>query len=84
MGEASGRRVLLRGQGGCGFKLQDRPPCAGRATMTDHPELVPAHSITLSARTKNDSGIVSLSALAVFKLMTRSNLVGCSMGRSAG
>jgi hypothetical protein len=52
--------------------------------MTDHPELVPAHSITLSARTKNDSGIVSLSALAVFKLMTRSNLVGCSMGRSAG
>src|SRR5262249_25429943 len=37
----------------------------------------PHHSITSSARSRNDSGIVRPSALAVVKLMTRSNLVGC-------
>src|SRR5262249_2199893 len=42
------------------------------------------YSITLSARWSTDGGIVSLSALAVFRLMTSSNLVGCSTGRSAG
>src|SRR5262249_36887438 len=44
----------------------------------------PLHSMTSSARSKNDSGMVRPSALAVVKLMTRSNLVGCSTGRSAG
>ena len=33
---------------------------------------------------ENDSGIVSPSALAVLRLTTRSNLTGCSTGRSAG
>src|SRR6516225_7799555 len=42
------------------------------------------HSITSSARNRNDSGIVSPSALAVVRLITRSNLVGCSTGMSAG
>jgi hypothetical protein len=42
------------------------------------------YSMTWSARSSNDCGIVSPSALAVFKLMTNSNLVGCSTGRSAG
>jgi hypothetical protein len=37
-----------------------------------------------SARTCSDWGIVRPSALAVFELMTSSNLVGCSTGRSAG
>jgi hypothetical protein len=37
-----------------------------------------------SARASTDGGIVSPSALAVFRLMTRSNFVGCSTGRSAG
>ena len=42
------------------------------------------YSITLSARSSNDSGIVKLSALAVVRLMTKSYLVGCSTGMSAG
>src|SRR5262249_16081458 len=43
-----------------------------------------AYSITLSASDRNDSGIISPSALAVFRLTTSSNLVGCSTGRSEG
>jgi hypothetical protein len=42
------------------------------------------YSITSSARDRNDSGIVSPSALAVFILITRSNLVGCSTERAVG
>jgi hypothetical protein len=43
-----------------------------------------AHSITLSARNRNDSGIVRPSVLAVLRLMTSSYLDACSTGRSAG
>src|SRR5262249_59949802 len=39
-------------------------------------ELAARHSITSSARSRNDSGIVRPSALAVVRLMTRSNFVG--------
>src|SRR5262245_15006941 len=42
------------------------------------------HSITSSARATSDGGTVRLSALAVLRLMTSSNFVGCSTGRSAG
>ena len=42
------------------------------------------YSITLSALTMTDSGTVRPSAFAVLRLMTSSNLVGCSTGRSAG
>jgi hypothetical protein len=42
------------------------------------------YSITLSARMRNVSGIVSPSAFAVVRLTTKSNLVGCSTGMSAG
>jgi hypothetical protein len=42
------------------------------------------HCIISSARTITDCGIVSPSVLAVFKLITSSNLVGCSTGRSVG
>ena len=42
------------------------------------------YSITWSARRISACGIVRPSALAVLRLMTRSSLVGCSMGRSAG
>ena len=42
------------------------------------------HSITSSARTKGVGGIVNPSALAVFRLMTSSNLMLCWTGRSAG
>jgi hypothetical protein len=38
------------------------------------------HSITSSARCRSDGGIVRPRAFAVLRLMTSSNLVGCSMG----
>src|SRR5437588_11804343 len=40
--------------------------------------------MTSSARRSNDGGIVNLSALAVLRLTTSSNFVGCSTGRSPG
>ena len=42
------------------------------------------YSITLSALISSDCGILSPNALAVLLLMNNSNLVGCSIGRSAG
>ena len=42
------------------------------------------HSITRSARSSTEGGIVSPSVLAVLRLITSSNFVGCSIGRSAG
>ena len=42
------------------------------------------YSMTWSARRSNVCGIVIPSAFAVFMLITSSNLVGCSTGRSAG
>ena len=42
------------------------------------------HSITSSARASSVDGTVRPSALAVIKLMMRSNLVGCSTGMSPG
>jgi hypothetical protein len=42
------------------------------------------HSITSSARARKDSGIARPMAFALFRLMTSSNLVGSSTGRSAG
>jgi hypothetical protein len=44
----------------------------------------PAYLITSSARSRRDGGIVIPRALAVWRLMTNSNFVGCSTGRSAG
>jgi hypothetical protein len=42
------------------------------------------YSITSSARASSGGGTVRPSAFAVLRLMTRSNLVGCSTGMSAG
>jgi hypothetical protein len=42
------------------------------------------HSITSSAVASSVDGTVRPSALAVLRLMTNSNLVGCSIGRSVG
>ena len=42
------------------------------------------YSITSSARASSIGGTSSPSALAVLRLITSSNLVGCSTGRSAG
>src|SRR5262252_2065716 len=65
----SGRYSLL----GPDFHRLDRASFAWRT-----------HSITSSARSRNDSGTVRPSALAVVRLITRSNLVGCSTGSSPG
>ena len=40
--------------------------------------------ITLSARYNSDCGIVTPICFAVLRLITNSNFVGCSTGRSAG
>ena len=42
------------------------------------------YSMTRSARLRSDGGSVRPRALAVFRLITSSNLVGCSTGRSPG
>ena len=44
----------------------------------------PHHSIIWSALSNSDGGMVRPRFLAVFMLMTSSNFVGCSKGRSAG
>src|SRR5215471_6395063 len=44
----------------------------------------PTHSMTSSARARSDGGIVRPRALAVLRLITSSNLLGCSIGTSAG
>src|SRR5262249_17151781 len=56
----------------------------GRSTAEQLDELASPHSITSSARASSVDGMVTPSALAVTRLTTRSNLVGCSTGRSAG
>jgi hypothetical protein len=50
----------------------------------DAKDLIGAYSITLSARNSSEGEIVSPIAFAARKLTTSSNLVGCSMGKSAG
>src|SRR6516165_10007252 len=53
--------------------------CRSYAMQQKHP-----YSISSLARRRSDSGIVKLRALAVVRLMMRSNLVGCSTGMSPG
>jgi hypothetical protein len=45
---------------------------------------MPPHSIPSSALNKSDVGTSIAKALAVFRLMIVSNLVGCCTGRLAG
>src|SRR5215472_18760203 len=47
-------------------------------------ELAPPHSITSSAVAIIDDGTVRPRSFAVLRLITSSNLVGCSMGKSPG
>jgi hypothetical protein len=62
----------------------------GRQARTNkYPDLVTLleaarHSIISSARPSSVSGIVRLSALAAFRLMTNSTFVDCCTGKSAG
>src|SRR5437870_137027 len=47
-------------------------------------QIPPSHSITSSARSRIEVGIVRSRFLAVFRFKTNSNLLGVSTGRSAG
>src|SRR5262249_3909234 len=58
----------------------ERPPSCRAAKKRD--ELATPHSITSSASASSRSGTLRPSALAVFRLITSSNLVGCWTGRS--
>ena len=65
------------------------PPKADMCSATQHVRFVPiadiaTYSITSSAFARKAGGMLRPSALAVIKLMTRSNLVGCSTGISPG
>src|SRR5262249_31092218 len=68
-------RPLLRAR-------HERP--RGRPAAEQYDELASPHSITSSARARSVGGTSRRSALAVVRLITRSNLVGCSTGRLAG
>ena len=56
----------------------------GHRAAQEQYQVAPLHSITSSARARIARGIVSPSALAVLRLMTSSNWVGCWIGISAG
>src|SRR5262245_18786407 len=57
----------------------------GRDSREQEPAATVKHySITWSARWSSDAGIARPRAFAVLRLMTSSNLVGCSIGRSPG
>src|SRR4051794_40472278 len=55
-----------------------------RAGSANDQEMPQVHSMTSSAPASSVCGTVKPSTLAVFMLMTSSNRVGCSTGRSAG
>ena len=68
-----------------------RSPCCARAASghaaappSSVMNCAPLHSITSSARASRVGGTSRPSALAVLRLMTSSNLVGCWTGRSPG
>src|SRR5262249_48576836 len=55
-----------------------------RRAADQRDELASRHSITSSAAACSVSGTVRPSALAVLRLITSSNFVGCTTGKSAG
>src|SRR5262245_4473397 len=72
----------------CGVALGDRggapTACQGKDAREQRDELAPSHSITSSAVASKDAGMVRPSILAVEALMTNSNLLDCTTGKSAG
>src|SRR5262245_60156672 len=67
-----------------GALLRARRKRPGSRSAEQRDELAPIHSITSSASESRLSEILMPSALAVFKLITVSNLVGCNTGSSEG
>src|SRR5262249_29249319 len=68
------RRRLLRAH-------RERPHCR---PAHERDERAAVHSITSSARASSIAGRSSPAALALLRLITSSNAVGCTTGRSAG
>src|SRR5262245_48098038 len=62
------------------LRIRRERPSRRAAEQCD--ELAPSHSITSSARSRIDVGNSTPSALAVLRLMTSSNFVACSTGKS--
>src|SRR5262245_23296452 len=79
-----GRRQIANTHGLHGLLRPRRERPRGCRAAEQRDELAALHSITSSARASSVGGTSRPSALAVNKLMTRSNLVGCSTGISAG
>src|SRR5262249_17844666 len=73
-----GRLLLPDG----GRRCRERPRRRRAAEQRD--ELASSHSITSSAMARTPGAMVRPRGLAVLRLMTNSNLVDCSTGRSAG
>src|SRR3954452_12067093 len=94
VGQGSGAAAVLGRAGSADDRQGDRgkhercDPPPRRSCLVDRTRRrtgsASFHSITSSARARSDCGTVMPSLLAVFRLMTSSNLVGCSTGRSAG
>src|SRR5262249_24021833 len=61
---------------------REGPRCRRAANERD--KRAAPHSITSSASASSFGGISRPSALAVLRLMTKSNLVGCTTGKSLG
>jgi hypothetical protein len=81
---SSARIVCLR-MGWCPNSQTLAPVAGDRRPSSWHVDAVRGHhSITSSVRASSVGGSSRPSALAVIRLMTRSNLVGCSTGMSAG
>jgi hypothetical protein len=64
-------------------RLETRSSCNVTGFLSGFAIVLP-HLITLSARTSTFGGIVRPICFAVLRLITSSNFVGCSTGRSAG
>ena len=75
---------ILQEQRLSGLVLKHDPKAAWDFPVQVRKADSPSHSITSSARASNDGGMTRPSALAVLRLMTSSNWVGCSTGRSTG
>src|SRR5262249_43079178 len=64
--------------------LRTRRHRPSRRTAGKPDEFPPSHSITSSARKRNDGGNVSPSAFAVVRLIASSKAAGCNTGSSDG
>jgi hypothetical protein len=65
-------------------KLREGPRLCGPIPAMSNCSKLPVYSITSSASASTRSGTLRRRALAVLRLMTSSNFVGCSTGMSAG